>query len=391
MKLNPLIFLISSDISDADLYIKAQVNSIQKNFELSKANLFKCIYFKAAEPKDSIIIFIAHHLLVDAVSWQIIINDFRALINDHGTDNKSLLDKSTSLNKWGEYLNEYANSDKLKQEIDFWANQINEKPNLPVDLDFDKPILENSIEILHFTLDKNKTSELLKKANKEFKTKIDELLVGALTLTLSEWSKADIINLGMERHGRETQDIPELDLSNSVGWFTSYFPVKLQLETQDLSSHIKSIKEQLRQIPNKGIGYGVLKYKSSDIEIDGIANYSPEVLFNYLGVNHQIKDTEDLMVATAIEDIPLRSNKSERDYLFEINTFVQNDILHINWSYSKDVHHPKTISNLTTSFKTKLEKIINHCLNNNDETYTPSDFPDVDLNQDDLNNLLDSL
>jgi len=388
---SPSEYIDISNIPDIESCIKTHVSSIQKDFELSKGNLFKCIYFKASEPKDSIVVLLAHHLLVDAVSWQIIINDFKTLISSNDTEDNSLFEKTSSANKWGNYLNTYANSGDLKEEIKFWTNQTNEKPNLPVDIAFNKPILENSILVSQFTIDQQKTNNLLTKANKKFNTKIDELLIAALSITLSKWSASNVLNLGMERHGRETSINTEIDLSNSVGWFTSYFPVKLQLTSEDLDSNIKSVKEQLRQIPNKGIGYGILKYKNSNVAVDTITDYSPEVLFNYLGVNHQVKKTEELLAVETLDTISLRSNESERSYLFEINTFVQNNILNVNWSYSKDIHNSATITSLTTSFKRNLEDIIDYCLKDNDGAYTPSDFPEADLNQDDLDNLLDSL
>ena len=137
----------------------------------------------------------------------------------------------------------------------------------------------------------------------------------------------------------------------------------------------------MRQIPNGGIGYGLLRYYTSYL---GNIKY-PEIVFNFLG-----KQTTS---GNSVEYISknTRHPLSERHYYLEINALIKDGVLSLNWSYSNKIHKKETIETLIYNFNESLKNIVTHCINSETIKYTPSDFEEVDLDQDDLDNLMNDL
>jgi non-ribosomal peptide synthase protein (TIGR01720 family) len=175
----------------------------------------------------------------------------------------------------------------------------------------------------------------------------------------------------LEGHGRE--DLMEgIDLSRTVGWFTSLYPVHLDLETAtDLGQALKAVKERLRGIPNHGVGYGVLRYLRG---VEGLAGTEPEISFNYLGqLDSEIADTRLFRLAT--EDIGLSQGLTgKRQHLIDIVGSIIGGRLQLTWIYSDACHKNGTIRALADGFIAALRAIITHC-RTSEGGYTLSDFP----------------
>jgi non-ribosomal peptide synthase protein (TIGR01720 family) len=197
-----------------------------------------------------------------------------------------------------------------------------------------------------------------------------------------------VINL--EGHGRE-ELFSDVDLSRTVGWFTSLFPVLLQLPKLDSpETMIKSIKEQLRAIPNRGIGYGILRYLSEEPSIKQQLQTipTPEISFNYLGQFDQVQLETSWKFAT--ESIGSdQSLKQIHNHLLDINSLVVDGELQINWTYSSHAYNSATVENLAENYTQAIRSIIEHCQLEESKGYTPSDFPNAQLNQLELDKLLE--
>lgn len=356
--------------------INDKLEDIQTNIDLLEGPLFRCLYFDTGSLRSSKIVLLAHHLVIDMVSWQLILDDFMALLRG------SLIEKTkktTSILTWANHLRQLINSDELLIELDFWKDQAESKKVLPVDFDESLPVLEKNVRIKTYILDIERTEQLNSTANDCYNTKTDELVLTAVGKTLSKWSDTKSISIAIERHGRETIGT-EMNLSNTVGWFTSFFPIRFdQSETADYAKDIVAVKERMRNIPNGGIGYGVLRYLTDKL---GDIDY-PQVVFNFLG-NKSEGPFEFLM-----ENV--RHPMSERNYLVEINAFLDNGKLTMNWSYSTEHYLEKTIQELLDKFNATLISLIEHCIMTGQGKFTPSDFPELGLDQDGLDGLLDSL
>ena len=197
----------------------------------------------------------------------------------------------------------------------------------------------------------------------------------------------------MEGHGRE--DIFDtVNLSRTVGWFTTIFPVLLEIPTSSQPGEaLHAVKEQLRQIPNRGIGYGILRYLHPNREVTQPlrSQTQSEVVFNYLGQIDRTLPESSLFKLTQ-ESVGLeRSIRGVRPYLLEINGFVAGGQLRLDWTYSQAVHRPTTICRLAENFLEALRVLIAHCQSPDVGGYTPSDFPDVNLNREQLDKVLEEM
>jgi len=184
--------------------------------------------------------------------------------------------------EWAEKLKEYSISRKALKELSYWKQAEDNfiKP-LPKDYEVNKIEVRN-IKTLEIALSNEDTEKLLKNVNKAYNTEINDILLTALGLTIKEWTGEDKVLVNLEGHGRE-EIVEEIDVSRTVGWFTSVYPVILDMrKAKDIAYEIKSVKENLRHIPNKGVGYGILKYLSrKDVVKDLEFMLKPEIVFNY--------------------------------------------------------------------------------------------------------------
>ncbi|HYY15783.1 MAG TPA: condensation domain-containing protein, partial [Gammaproteobacteria bacterium] len=199
------------------------------------------------------------------------------------------------------------------------------------------------------------------------------------------WTGAGSLLLDLEGHGRE-ELFAEVDLSRTVGWFTSLFPVRLELGGEEPGEALKAVKEQLRRIPNKGLGYGVLRYLHPETQVRAALQALPaaEVSFNYLGQLDQTLSESSLFRPARESSGPPQSPLGRRPHLLEVNGWVAEGRLHLQWSYSERVHRRATVERLAQGFLEALEALIVHCQSPEAGGYTLSDFPLAQLDQDEL-------
>ena len=380
------IDLSSFSADEIEKAIEEKSFEFQSKFSLSDSTLFQAMFFVCGERMSDKLLLFAHHLVVDDISWRILFEDLETIYQQLSEGKTvSLSSKTASYKKWGEHLIKISKSDELKREFEFWKSQTVNFDAFPTDFEKKLPILVESIKIIDSELDLEATENLLKKSRDTYNTKTEEILVTALMLALDRWAGIKNFCLGLEKHGREEKE-SDLDLSNTVGWFTTYFPVSLKLEdASDLKSSIISTKEKLRSVPNKGLGYGVLRYLKQENSL----SQKPLVMFNYLGNQKPLESK--ILGKGEFTHQGTHSPKTERYNLLGINAFVKNGKLYTIFNYSETLYKSNTIENLVEHFESELLKLIEHCSIGEQSEYTPSDFPEADLNQDDLDSLLSQI
>jgi len=382
--------LTVQDVTRSYDYKKAiaeEVKKIQESMDLSAGPLFKAGLFKTAEGDHLFIA--AHHLVIDGVSWRIIIRDlFYAYRQVLQNESIKLAAKTDSFKKWSDKLAAYADSPELLGELEYWrdiaATEVMPLPkngNVAV-----RRVKDNGNVCLKLTVEE--TAKLLKQVNAAYNTEINDILLTALGLAVSEWLGVDRVLINLEGHGRE-EIFSDIDISRTVGWFTSQYPVILNLPGEnDLARHIKSVKEYMRHIPHKGIGYGILKHLTSPAHKDkSMLSLQPEISFNYLG---QFDETFDNGVVT-LSDIPIgecTSPSMENLYIIDINGVLINGQLLFNFIYNKHEYREQTISHVAESFRKHLVKVIDHCTAIQYTERTPSDFTFSRLSIDELETVL---
>jgi non-ribosomal peptide synthase protein (TIGR01720 family) len=294
--------------------------------------------------------------------------------------------KTTSFQQWAQKLKNYAQSDELQNELEYWcAESRRHVSRIPVDFAGGKNTAASARTISVF-LSVADTQALLQKVPAAYQTQINDVLLTALVQTFAEWLGEPTLLLDLEGHGRE-EIFDDVDLSRTVGWFTTIFPVLLNLSaTSDSATTVKIVKEQLREIPNRGIGYGVLRYLSDESIAEKLQTLpQAEVLFNYLGQSDQVL-SESSIFSLADADIgAARSPKGSRRHLLDINAIVVADQLQISWTYSNAIHRQSTVENLAENFIKALRSLIHQVSENNS---LPADLSDFEWSETDLENII---
>jgi non-ribosomal peptide synthase protein (TIGR01720 family) len=376
-----LFSLEMTDLKDCDDYrgeIERESNRLQGSMDLRSGPLMKAGLFKTKEG-DHLLIAI-HHLAVDGVSWRIILEDlavgYRQALNKKEVAFGS---KTDSFKYWAEKLQAYANGRELLKEAEYW-NELEQIdiPSLPADSAVEERRFSDSAEVV-VELGMEETESLLKRVNKAYNTEINDLLLAALGLAVREWTGNDKVLVNLEGHGRE-EILKDIDISRTVGWFTTQYPVVLDMAGHaSLPFMIKSVKEGLRHIPNKGIGYGILKYLTLPENRDGLDfRLKPEISFNYLGQFDQ-RMKEDIF---RLSDIPVGQSVGPNirsEYRLDINGAVQDGRLIVRFAYNQGEYEAGTIGEVAGSFMNHLAGIISHCAAMEDTEATPSDFTINDL------------
>jgi non-ribosomal peptide synthase protein (TIGR01720 family) len=367
---------------------------LQASLDLAQGPLVRLAVFDCGPQKSARLLVVIHHLVVDTVAWRILLEDLHITYQQLSSGKViQLPPKTTSFKYWAEQLIAYAQSAGLQQELTYWlAAPRTQVSRLPVDYLEGTNTVASACTV-SVSLSNTETQALLHDVPRVYQTHINDLLLTALAQTLAHWTGVSTLVVDLEGHGRE-EIVEGVDLSRTVGWFTTIFPVLLQLEPAATPAEaLKSVKEQLRCIPQRGIGYGVLRYLSQDKEISEKLRALPqaEVCFNYLGDGDQGLSEARLFSRTQEASGPHRSRQGRRRYLLEINARLVGGQLQLDWTYSECIHRRDTIAGLAQGFIQALRTLIVHCQSPEAGGYTPSDFPQMHLSQQELDTLLAAL
>ncbi|WP_416654229.1 non-ribosomal peptide synthase/polyketide synthase [Bacillus amyloliquefaciens] len=368
--------------SDPGQTIEAKADEIQSSMRLSEGPLLRAGLFQCADG-DHLLIAI-HHLIVDGVSWRILLEDIVSGYKQAENGRViQLPQKTDSFQLWAKRLSEYAQSETIKQEQEYWTKieQTEVKP-LPTDFHETQTAAKDS-ETATVEWTEEETELLLKQANRAYNTEINDLLLTSLGLSLSHWSGLEHIPIHLEGHGRE-QIFQDMDISRTVGWFTSLYPVVLHAQPgKEISDYIKMTKEGLRQIPDKGIGYGIARYLSGGMP----SKLNPEISFNYLGQFDQDLQQHKVQLSSYSCGSDSSGNQA-RPYVLNINGMITAGRLTLTISYSSKQYARETIKRLSETIQSRLRTIITHCVQKEQSELTPSDILLKGMSIDELDQLL---
>ncbi|HEU4597136.1 MAG TPA: amino acid adenylation domain-containing protein [Pyrinomonadaceae bacterium] len=350
----------------------------QRSLNLSEGPLARVVLFKVAGGQR--LLWCVHHLVVDGVSWRILLGDLRTALEASLKGEKPLLPPPTApFSAWAEHLEDSARGARLAGETAYWK-ELPETPAPPLDIHGGEPTLDSTSHA-GVRLDKETTRALLEDAHRAYNLRINDLLLTALVEALARWTGRRECVLELEGHGRvERAGAP--DVSRTVGWFTTLYPVRLSLPAaEDPAAKLKAVKEQLRAVPAEGLGYGLLRsgetFAASPVESgSGIA-------FNYLGQLDQVVRGSlfDFAAEGGGENY---TRRGRRHRLMDVDAWVGDGELQLSWGYSTNQYRPETIKRLCDDFINALRGLVEHCLDASSAGYTPSDFPLAPLTQEQL-------
>lgn len=369
---------------DQPAAIESAADRVQAGLDLEAGCLVRMALFHWGAGRPQRLLIVIHHLGVDAVSWPIILDDLeRAYDRLRRDESLPTAAKTTSFKEWSIELRTYADAASTRPAADYWLSlRGQEATRLPAD---HYPVVNGVVgdsDRLAVSLDESTTQALVSRVTKAHHAQMNEILLAGLTQVLAKWTGSSSIWLDLEGHGRE-EVIPQADLSRTVGWFTTLFPVCLELQVEsETSGAIRQIKEQLRAVPHHGLDYGVLRYLSTDEGLrKNLATVpEPEISFNYLGRFGDLNAKSDLLRATMDSCGHSQSPNATRRHLLEVIARLEGGRLRVDWIYNTKVHDAKTVQSLATAL---LVAVRDFAADTQDDrrALEPADFPLSKLTQ----------
>ncbi|PQV54226.1 non-ribosomal peptide synthetase [Paraburkholderia sp. BL21I4N1] len=346
---------------------------LHRDLDLQAGPLMRAAWFKVGADEGRLFVVI-HHAVVDGVSWRILLDEFETLYASaaRGEAPDAALAAPLPWSAWVEQAARYAAALPARSEADKWRTALaGASAALPVERDESQADMRLAASRVHtLTLDRGLTEALLREPARAYRMGADEVLLAALAEAVASWSGAAGALIGLEGHGREEID-GQLDLSGTIGWFTTRFPVWIPAGTQASPNATRSsprdalraAKQRLRAIEHKGLHWGMLTQLAADpaVRAELSALPAPRIGFNYLGQTDQVLERNGRFgFASESTGAPM-SGDSRLKYVLDLNGAVENGMLAITWRYSPDVLDDATVSALADAFRVSLGAFVEHC------------------------------
>ncbi len=381
----PLVDSVDLWLRDAESaeQLQALCNQAQRSLDLQNGPLLRALLVTLADGTQRLALII-HHLAVDGVSWRVLLEDVQQAYEQLAAGGGIQLPaKTNAFQSWTARLESAAA--RFDQQLDYWKFQHQGATDLPCE----RP--DGSLQNLHgekieWRLDAERTRQLLQQAPAAYRTQVNDLLLTALARTISRWTRQPGTLIELEGHGREDL-FDDIDLTRTVGWFTSLFAVNLTA-TNDLDGSIKAIKEQLRAVPDKGLGYGVLRYLAApSVRTELAALAPPRITFNYLGQFDRQFDDAALFVPSAETSGVAQDPAAPLANWLTLEGQVYGGELSMSWGFSREMFDSATVQHLVDQYALELHALIEHCCTLQAAQATPSDFPLARVTQAQLDGL----
>ncbi|MEU1948118.1 amino acid adenylation domain-containing protein [Streptomyces sp. NPDC020125] len=361
-----------------DAVMRETAGRIRAGFDLARGPLLHAAVFTRGAGERPVLLLTAHHLVVDAVSWRIVLEDldtaYRQLAAGREVEPGA---KTTSFRTWARRLSEHTAAGGFDAERDHWAAG-DDCTDLPTD--GEGPGTAAFEEEVTVRLGAEETRLLLQEVPGAYRTRVNDVLLCALGRVLARWTGRDRVAVALEGHGRE-EIFEGVDLSRTVGWFTSMYPVVLETPAgRGLERTLKTVKERLRAIPGNGLGYGALRHLSG-AAASGLPA-TPKISFNYLGQQDWEPPAADGLLHALTGGLEGdMSPEADRPHLLDVIGRVADRRLELNWSYSRSLHRRATVRRLAEEMVEELRAIVRLCTRPDAGGRTPSDFPLAALDQ----------
>ncbi|MFI2511456.1 non-ribosomal peptide synthase/polyketide synthase [Streptomyces sp. NPDC018972] len=353
--------------TDADAAMEKAADDLHTGFDLARGPLLRAALFTGAADRPDFLLLVGHHLVVDAVSWRILRDDLEAAYRQAAQgDPVTLGERTTSFRDWARGLAAHVASGALDHELPYWERAVETEP-LPVEPAAGPDT--GAVDTLTVELDEADTEALLRAAPTAYRTRVNDVLLAALALALARWTGREDVRLDLEGHGREDV-LDDVDLTRTVGWFTTVHPVALQVPepadlgpARDWRTLVKSVRRQLRAVPGNGLGFGALRtFGPPEVrERLGRAAHG-QVVFNYLGQwDARPENSGDGLVRA--EHGSFGRHHDPRDsgsHPLEIVGAVQRGRLSFTWHHRPALHATDTVRQVAEDFAQALRHIAHH-------------------------------
>ncbi|MEL7313687.1 MAG: amino acid adenylation domain-containing protein, partial [Cyanobacteria bacterium J06559_3] len=359
--------------------IATTVAQLQTQLNIAEGDLLRAALFNLGDQRPLRLALIVHHLAVDAVSWLTLLKDLATVYQQLSQgETPALPPKTSAFKAWAEGLQHASLS---QAEMEYWLASADGEGSLR-DILGDRDTIAGApghapLRVMSQQLDGDLTRRFIQDAGR---ARPQEILLAALTIAITQHTEQTAIRVDLEGHGREETVVPGIRLVRTVGWFTSLFPVTLAAKA-DAGETLRALKTTLRQVPQNGIGYGILRYLSEkSVAAPLQAQPQADILFNYLGTLEQLLPSDSIFQFAE----PLQVSRSPREapkYALDISAFIRKGQLQIDWHYSS--LSEATVQAIAEVMMQQLKALISGAA----DSTTAEDFPLAKLNTQKLDKL----
>ncbi|KAF3469839.1 hypothetical protein GL259_30300 [Streptomyces sp. Tu 3180] len=388
---------------DLEALIAAEAEAAWRALDTAAGRMVRVVWFDAGPDHPGRLLITAHHLVVDGVSWRILLPDLAAAWQAAaGGGQPDLAPVGTSFRRWAQRLTEAAA--EREDEVELWLEMLSEE-EVPLG---GRPLAETDTAAgarsLTLSLPADRTAPLLTDVPAAFHGGVDDVLLTGLALAVAQWRRRRglgedaAVLVDLEGHGREDV-VGGADLSRTVGWFTTVYPVRLdpgQLDRDEvraggaaLGRAVKRVKEQLRAVPDHGIGHGMLRHLNPATAPLLAAYPDPQIGFNYLGrIGAPGAGGQDWAVApesAALTGAAAGDPDTRLAHAIEINALVRDlpggPELNVTWTWPDGLFPERDMRDLADHWFDALEALARHAAAPESGGHSPSDMPLVNLSQ----------
>ncbi|WP_433734053.1 amino acid adenylation domain-containing protein [Nocardia sp. CA-129566] len=407
---------VAPDSADFAVIVDAEANAAAERLDPAAGVMMQLVWFDWADRPGRLLVLV-HHLVVDGVSWRILVPDLAsAWAQISAGQPPQLAPVGTSMRRWAHGLHTAA---EHLDELDWWQSTLDTVDPMigarPLDPDVD---VQASVATVEVTLPTAVTRAVLTTLPRAFRGSVDDALIAGLALALTRWRHRHGHDHGhdhghghghghdstetlltLESHGRHDAVLPGADLTRTVGWFTTTYPVRLDLSGIDIDDAfttgpaagalIKSVKEQLRQVPGRGIGYGLLRYLNPDTAavLGGLPE--PQVSFNYLGrfdtIPAQMREIGWLPAGGDSDGGGIQNPDAAAAAVLAINAATTDTpdgpTLSASWDYPTGLLTAIEVTEIAELWREAVTALATHAARPGVGGLTPSDVGLVDLDQ----------
>ncbi|MDF5721896.1 MAG: amino acid adenylation domain-containing protein [Rhizonema sp. PD37] len=358
--------------------ITAIANQFHGQLDLEYGPLGRAVYFQTSKNTQNKLLLILHHLIVDGVSWRVLLQDLAIAMQTQ--QSIPLSSHKAGIAQWAVQLHQQMETSQWDNDREFWQAQQVSKTSLPLDFIEEANNLESSVAQIECNFSKSETDSLLYELPRTRQVRIQETLLTVLSQVVTDWIGESEMAIALESHGRDN-DLTSVDILQSVGWFTSLFPFRLERKSDDLLTNLESVKSLFRKLPHNGFSYGVLNNKP---ELAASLPQIPEgIIFNYLGQFDENFPVTAPFTPSFSNSGVAQHPENQRYFQLEIVGLILNNRLQIRFVYSQALHLESTIRQLANNFYRCLTTLLTES-QTREESRTPADFPLASVDREQL-------
>ncbi|HWV69855.1 condensation domain-containing protein, partial [Chitinophaga sp.] len=348
---------------------------LRREISISKKQLFRMAVVNTKNA--GYLVMVAHHLIVDILSWRILAEDFVHLYDQlkagkHPQPGR----KTSSVKKWGEALHGFSRRKDVLETMKHWMRGSGgEPPASPA-----APVKWGAYKRTGVKISRETTKILLSELCPGYKVSMPDIILYILTKSYQVLTDQQYLCVAMEGHGRE-RIIPDIELNRTVGWFTAIYPVRFEVPAAELSVQgLMNVRDRMQQVPHKGLSYGALRYLSEDPLIrQQLSGNQSDILFNYMSEPDAVGIHNSQVSYYLHSDEQVMHTDNVVGFNMIVSAIIRQHQLELNFDYDSTKYAEQDMNRLTRKMEEFTAQLVSICYHSEIDAGMLADFSDGDL------------